>query len=104
MKENKIAKGLFRIGTVIIIVGSIVSFLLGALSRGTGFAGMIAGMFASIVLGSCLVGFSEIINLLQMHVHREDMIIDAIRIQTMNNQVDSLKASLNNSRTNIPKE
>ena len=94
MKENKIGKVLFIIGVLTIIIGALGSFIIALMSIEFFFFVLIGGIASSFISGICFIGFSEIINLLQMNLYKQDIIVGSIKNQTLDNKVNSLKASL----------
>lgn len=76
MKENAIALVIRWIGGIIIVVGVFGSLIVGLMLDNWIF--LIAGMLGSIVSGVMLLGFSEIINLLQLNVFKTEKLIKAL--------------------------
>lgn len=73
MKENAIALVIRWIGGIIIVIGVFGSLIVGLMMDNWIF--LIAGMLGSIVSGVMLLGFSEIINLLQLNVFKTEKLI-----------------------------
>lgn len=76
MKENVIALVIRWIGGGVISVGIFVSLVIGLMMGNWIF--LFAGMLCSIISGVMLLGFSEIISLLQLNVYKTEKLIKAL--------------------------
>lgn len=116
MEENKIAKIIRIIGLVSIIGGIISSLILGGIFKmqvGTYYTHeeynwyiAIIGSIISLVDGIIFMGFSEIINLLQLNYNRQFEIINTLNnLKKKDNEkpskIDNEKTSITDSNTGV---
>ena len=76
MKENTIALVIRWIGGGVISVGALASLVIGFMMGNWIF--LFAGILSSIISGVILLGFSEIISLLQLNVYKTEKLIKAL--------------------------
>ena len=83
MTENSVAKWLKGIGIVIIIAGVFTfAVIAGEIESAAVFFGGLVGFF---IIGMLFVGFSEVINLLQENVDKQDIIIETLKNHSKEN-------------------
>ena len=103
MSENKIAKTLYIIGIVTIVLGVIGSFILSVNFDYDIPIILIAGGLSSFITGMCFIGFSEIITLLQKSVNQQNEIVNAIKNNSLKKQENSApKTMLQDIESNLP--
>ena len=73
MKENTIALVIRWIGGGVIFVGLLVSLFIGLMMENWIF--LFVGMLSSVISGVMILGFSEIICLLQLNVYKTEKLI-----------------------------
>lgn len=120
MENNKIAKTLYTIGVITIFLGVIGSLVLGAVSPAItydySYSGgydieetynwslALIGALASFISGSCFIGFSEIISLLQKNISKQDEIIKLLKKYNSDTVVkEAPKTTLQDIESNLPR-
>lgn len=73
MKENTIALVIRWIGSGVIFVGILASLVIGLMMDN--WVLLFAGILSSVISGVMLLGFSEIISLLQLNVYKIEKLI-----------------------------
>ena len=76
MKENTIALVIRWIGGGVISVGIFASLVIGFMIENWIF--LFVGMLSSVISGVILLGFSEIISLLQLNVYKTEKLIKVL--------------------------
>ena len=76
MKENTIVLVIRWIGGGVISAGIFASLVIGLMMENWIF--LFAGMLSSVISGVMLLGFSEIISLLQLNVYKTEKLIKAL--------------------------
>lgn len=76
MKENTVAAVIRWLGAGIISLGIFASMAIGIMMENWVF--LFAGILGSVISGVVLLGFSEIISLLQLNVYKTEKLLKAL--------------------------
>lgn len=100
--ENKIGKTLHVIGITTIIVGIIGSLILSTNLDSDFPLILIIGSIVSFISGMVFIGFGEIIALLQKNIDKQELIVKALKNQSTSDSKNSHKTVLQDIESNLP--